>query len=366
MMTGAPFRSPRVGSNFLKSSMAITACAICLNLYARMKPRQLLSSTNCYLYGPRGWCCFIRRINMIEGYYLSPQQRDLWLLQQRQPATAYAAQCAVRLEGSLRLDALGAAWQQLIRRHEILRTTYPRTPGIKLPVQCVAGNNSFDWSVVDLSAQPVVCQQELIDKLFVTQGRLGFDYEQGPLLQAQLVRRAPQRHILMVRMPALCADGRSLHYLVEELKRAYEAVKIDGEVKGELVQYAEYAEWQNQLLAETSEIAGRGRSYWQQQHQRAAGAVRRDGTVEKRGDKSQSNIRGQVRRKLSREIVKRLEEIGFRHGANLEEILLASWMTLIRRLEGNEDVVVGATVDGRKYGELEGALGLYSRNVPIY
>src|SRR5262249_28517650 len=150
------------------------------------------------------------------------------------------------------------------------------------------------------------------------------------------------------------------------MKRAYEAVKIDGEVKGELVQYAEYAEWQNQLLAETSEIAGRGRSYWQQQHQRAAGAVRRDGTVEKLADKSQSNIRGQVRRKLSREIVKRLEEIGFRHGANLEEILLASWMTLIRGLEGNEDVVVGATVDGRKYGELEGALGLYSRNVPIY
>ena len=76
----------------------------------------------------------------VEGYRLSPQQKHLWLQQPDSPA--YRAQCAILLEGDLKTEALKEAVQKVVDRHEILRTTCHRLPGMKIPFQVVAGSSA--------------------------------------------------------------------------------------------------------------------------------------------------------------------------------------------------------------------------------
>ena len=89
-------------------------------------------------------------LSQIEGYRLSPQQQHLWLLQQG--GAAYLSQCAVRLAGKLNRELLREALYRVVNRHEILRTTFQRPPGIKLPVQAIGEGSQVLWRFVEADA----------------------------------------------------------------------------------------------------------------------------------------------------------------------------------------------------------------------
>src|SRR5438045_4153221 len=152
----------------------------------------------------------------MNGFQLSPQQENLWL---RQPqSAALRAQCAVLLAGKPDAASLQHALRQVVRRHEILRTTFHRRPGMKFPFQVVDdAQTPFTWREVDLSGHAEPEQQERSAEVFRQDGQEAFDLECGPLVRATLLVLSADRRRLVLTLPAICSDAWSLKNLVREL-----------------------------------------------------------------------------------------------------------------------------------------------------
>src|SRR5688500_7515187 len=178
---------------------------------------------------------------MVEGFRLSPQQRVLWLHQQED--SHCHAQCAVLIEGPLRREDLRAALEEAVGRHEILRTTFHLQPGIKVPLQVVQEEGELLW---EIAAAPGT-DPGTLDRLLKQERRRTFHLDELPVLRALLLELAPGRHLLVLTLPALAADGRTLSNLLAEVTSAYAggAAQVDAEP----LQYADFAEWQHELCA---------------------------------------------------------------------------------------------------------------------
>src|SRR5882724_7319392 len=121
----------------------------------------------------------------LEGFSLSPQQKHLWLLQQN--SEAYRSQCAISLEGNLNPNALRQSLERLVSRHEILRTSFLRRPGMKIPFQVITNDTTLPWRTLDLRNRSCQEQETEIERLFQAEGRRAFDFERAPLLRCLLV-----------------------------------------------------------------------------------------------------------------------------------------------------------------------------------
>jgi len=170
---------------------------------------------------------------VIQGFRLSPHQKRLWHLQQ--DSLAYRVQGAIILAGNLDREVLKAALQQVIHKHEILRTSFRRPQGVRTPIQVIADTAIPLWREVNLSDRDP--QQVDITAILAEERLQPFDFEQGSLLRACLLSLSA-RHILLLTLPALCADTRSLQNLVQEVSCTYAAC-LQGELANddEVVQY---------------------------------------------------------------------------------------------------------------------------------
>jgi amino acid adenylation domain-containing protein len=299
----------------------------------------------------------------INGFRLSPQQRRLWLLQRG--SSAYLAQSALLIEGGLRPEVLKEAVYRIVRRHEILRTTFHSLPGMKLPVQVVAEESSPSslplWRDDDLSDRSAPEQAEKIEELFREDRRRPFDFGQGPLLRAVLLKFSVERHILFLSLPSICADAWTLKNLALEIGRFYEACLGDEAPSGEPMQYAQFSEWQNEVVED--EDAEAGREFWRKQTFSAPPAVELPFESERAGQNGfepDSSILA-----LDRGIAVGLEAVAERQGVPTEVFLLACWQTLLWRLTAQSGVVIGCAQDGRRHEVLQSALGLFAKWLPI-
>ena len=289
----------------------------------------------------------------VEGYLLSPQQKRLWSLQQEDGATAYQAQCAVLIEGPLDVEALKEATQAVVDRHEILRTSFQRQPGMKVPVQVINEHMPVDWSYLDVS------NGNSVEELLAAERQRPFDFDSGSLFRALLLVLSPQKNMLLLGMPVLCGDARTLKNLVGEISLGYAASQEGEAINEEVTQYVHFSEWQNDLF--DSEEAEDGRAFWRRQVESIsplALAVERTTT----GAEFKSDT---VSVPLSPELTAEIESTVRRERSSLSDFLLATWQTLLWRLTGQPDVMVGSVYDGRKYEELNGSLGLFARALPI-
>ena len=196
-----------------------------------------------------------------KGFRLSPHQKRLWFLQQ--DSSAYLTQAAILIQGNLQPEILKAALQQVVNRHEILRTNLSRLPSIKTPVMIVADSSSPLWQDIDLSDCHEQEQLSKIEELFQEARHQGFDLEQGSVLRLFLLKLSRNSHILLVSLPALCADTQTIKNLVNEISHSYSNCLEGKEFCDEVVQYLQFSEWQNQLLAD--EDAEAASKYWQEQ-----------------------------------------------------------------------------------------------------
>lgn len=298
---------------------------------------------------------------VIEGFPLSPQQSHLWLLQQEDDERAYRAQCVIEIEGLLDARVLETALQRVIGRHEILRTAFQRLPGMLLPLQVIGSDSLPRLQQHDLSHLQSSEQGAHIQSLQREMSQLPIDLDNGPRLHLWLVKTAPDRHSLLVSLPALCMDSTGLKNLLYEIGSSYAARPSDEELAYEPMQYADFSDWQNELLV--AEESADGRAYWQQNNFPGRGAL---SLPLKKSVAGTSRIDPQVlSTTIDVEALADMEALALRHDVSLSTMLLGCFHLLLWRLTRQAEVTVGMATDGRNYEELETALGLFVRFLPI-
>lgn len=292
----------------------------------------------------------------MEGLRLSPQQKRLWLVSSEN--AIYYARCLVRIDGPLQMNALQGAIEKVISRHEILRTIFLRPPGMKVPFQVTADQRTPLWSIIDLSDCSSQEQQTRIDARF--KERPSFDLEQGPLLHLSLFHCSEKEHLLLVTLPALCADLRTLHHLVQEIGRAYGALLLRTELPDEPVQYSQFSEWLNEQLEGKTATSQDGRHF-----QRFSDDSSPILPFEKRSCDQADFMTEGFARAVAPEIAAKLDNLSQRYRVSLAVFLLSCWQTLLWRLTGREEIGVAYMDDGRRYDELQDTLGLFAGPLPL-
>ena len=152
---------------------------------------------------------------------LSFAQQRLWFLNQLDTGSAYNIPLAIRLKGLPNIKALEDSFNEIIRRHEALRTTFRSTAGH--PVQVITENISLEMPLIDLSGQPKAEREVEAERLARDEAMRRFDLVKGPLFNATLIRFSDEEHILLLTMHHIVSDGWSIGVLFGELTTLYEA-----------------------------------------------------------------------------------------------------------------------------------------------
>lgn len=295
----------------------------------------------------------------VQGFRLSPQQVRVWSLQQATPELPLQAWCSVRLRGPLDRGALAEALACVAGRHEILRTTFRVLPEVGLPVQVVGEGAAVAPAFRDLATIPA---HEVAGEEAAWLDSLGVDLRGagGPPLRAALFRRGDQDHAFYLALSAACADARTLDNLVGQVGAAY--TRIAGGAQPEpddAVQYVDFSEWVNEMLA--SDEARDGRGFWSGRSSPTAAALLDSWPAGVNGGGRTATHHRALPPVLSRQV----GEAARAHGVGTAAWLLAAWQVLLSRHAGGGEVTVRVGVEGRTYPEFQGSLGPFAKYVPV-
>ncbi len=302
---------------------------------------------------------------VLEGFRLSPQQKYQWLLQKEQSHQPYRVQGAVSIEGDINVDVLKQALAVVVERYEIFRTAFKCLPGMEIPIQVIGdrtkSTNHITWLYDNnLSNFLPLEQASKIEAIFADFSRLNFNFEQGKVIYVSLVTLSPKKYILLISLSALIADKLTLQNLVGELNRTYAACLNHQPLDDEPLQYADIAEWQNELLNSTdTEI---GREYWQKQDivnlldLRLPLESRSPEQLEFNPKIFSLNIHSTWLEKFSALAV---------NNDFVANFLLTCWQILLWRLTDRSDLAIALHYTGRNYEELTSAIGNLAKYLPL-
>ncbi|NNC00087.1 amino acid adenylation domain-containing protein, partial [Corallococcus exiguus] len=287
---------------------------------------------------------------------LSFAQQRLWLIDQLEPGSPlYNVPVAVRLEGYLRADMLERALQEVVRRHDALRTTFTQVDGE--PVQRIHSDSPVPLGLVDLSDVPEA-QREPEARFQVEQEmRRPFDLRTGPLIRTLLFKLAEHEHVLVVTLHHIVSDGWSLGVLVREVTALYAAFSAGqpSPLPALPVQYADFADWQRRTLS--GETLRQEMAYWESKLSGAPAVLELPTDFPRPAVRSTSGATFGFT--LSRELTEALRSLGHREGGSLFMVLLAAWQGLLSRYTGQQDLSVGSPIAGRTRAETEGLIGFF-------
>ncbi|HEX5750369.1 MAG TPA: amino acid adenylation domain-containing protein, partial [Archangium sp.] len=297
-----------------------------------------------------------RRPRDTDLHPLSFAQQRLWLLDQLQPGSAfYNIPTAIRLSGALDVATLGRCFNELLRRHESLRTTLCLEQG--QPVQVIAPQAELALETVDLRTLPAARHDAEVRRLALEEARKPFDLERGPLLRARLLNLAEQECVLLLTMHHVVSDGWSMGVLVREMGMLYAAFMQGGPspLMELAVQYVDFAAWQREWLR--GDVLSKQLDYWRKQ---LAGASQ---VLELPTDKPRPprpSFQGATcSRPLPTALSESVKALAQKEGATPFMVLLAAFQLLLSRYSGQDDICVGSPIAGRNRGELEGLIGFF-------
>lgn len=287
---------------------------------------------------------------------LSFAQERLWFLHQLEPTSpVYNVPIAVHLAGALEPLVLERTLDEIVRRHESLRTVFPQSDGP--PVQVVLPAAAVALARFDLRGLPGAERQAEALRLATEEARRPFDLVRGPLLRAALWRIGDVEHLLLMTAHHIVIDAWSRGVFFRELGALYHAF-ICGQVSPlpDLpVQYADLAAWQRQRLQ--GRFLEEQLGYWRT---RLGGIPAR---LDLSGDRPRPPVmtyRGAVERfQVPKSVAEALADLGRRQGATLYMVLLAGLQALLSRYAGQKDVVVGSPIANRTRKEFEDQIGFF-------
>ncbi|MBA2674789.1 amino acid adenylation domain-containing protein, partial [Ramlibacter sp.] len=292
---------------------------------------------------------------------LSFAQQRLWFLTQLDSRSrAYHMPIGLRLSGTLDRTALQRALDRIVARHEALRTAFVLEDG--LPVQRIAEVNAgFTLHVHDLRGHADA--QTQVQTLAAKEAGEAFKLTTGPLIRGRLLVVGDEEHVLLITMHHIVSDGWSMGVLTRELSALYGAYSQGQEdpLDPLPIQYADYAAWQRHWLE--GEVLQRQSDYWKN---RLAGAPALLELPTDHPRPAQQDHRGaMVDFMLDDALSAKLKALSQRQGTTLYMTLLAAWGTLLARLSGQEDIVIGTPVANRTRAELEGLIGFFVNTLAL-
>jgi amino acid adenylation domain-containing protein len=298
----------------------------------------------------------IKRQDRSAGAFgLSFAQQRLWFLHQLDPINpSYNLSTHFRLIGKLDVEALTRAIDEIVKRHEVFRTSFVVRDGE--PVQVVLPHTQHDTPVVDLSAYSESEGDEEAVRLATAEARRPFDLAAGKLLRSSLLRLGETEHVLLVCTHHIIFDARSAAVFVNELAILYAAFSANKPFPlPELpLQYLDFAVWQREAME--SEALKPHLEYWQQQ-------LANINVLELPMDHPRPavfSLRGaQHRTVFPKELAASLKDLAQSEGATLFMLLLAAFQLLLHRYSGQNDISVGVPIAGRNRRETEDLIGCF-------
>ncbi|MBD1881802.1 non-ribosomal peptide synthetase [Coleofasciculus sp. FACHB-T130] len=316
---------------------------------------------------------------------LSFAQQRLWFLDQLVPNNAfYNVPAAVRLVGSLNLAALKEAFNEIVRRHEALRTTFVTVEG--QPVQAIASTLTVPLPVIDLRSRSVsegesrsvsvgeaalkgLGELETEARRITTQeAQRPFDLSKDPFLRVTLLRLDESEYVLLLVLHHIVSDGWSMGVLIRELAALYTAFASCKDDKFSVstplpelpIQYADFAHWQREWLQ--GEVLETQLAYWRQQ----LDGISILNLPTDRPRPAVQSYRGATQLlQLPKSLSKALEALSQQEGVTLFMTLLAAFQTLLYRYTQQEDIAVGSPIANRNRSEIEGLIGFFVNSLVL-
>ncbi len=284
-------------------------------------------------------------------------QQRLWFLAQIDGASqAYTIALALGLHGPLDVNALRQAVDGLVQRHEALRSRF-------------AAVDEGAWVTLAQGVEGALHYHDLRDQPDALHGRLTelsgrpFDLSQGPLLRAELMQVGDEHHVLALTLHHIAADGWSMAVLTRELLALYAAFRqgAPNPLPAQALSYGDYAAWQRRWLS--GERLQAQAAYWQQALEGAPALLMlpTDRPRPARQDFSGASVAVHIEPSLAAG----LRALSQRHGATLYMTLMSAWASVLARLSGQTDVVIGSPVAGRGRVELEAMVGLFVNTLAV-
>ena len=294
-----------------------------------------------------------------EDVFVAPAsfaQRRLWFLHQLDPSsTAYNMRGAVRFEGRLDFEALERSFNEIVRRHESLRTSF-MTDDDEL-MQVVTPNQELHIDRIDLTAAPDDERDEELQRHIRLLSEHRFDFEKSETLRVTLLDLSETESVMVLVMNHIISDGWSLGVLVKEVVALYEAF-VDGKPSPlpELaIQYLDFAQWQREWLA--GSVRDEQLAYWKRTLGGKLPLLALPSDVPRKTTRTSRGATELLR--VPADLSKRLNELGREHRATPFMIFLTAFQILLHRYTGLDDILVGTPVAGRTRPETQDLIGFF-------
>jgi amino acid adenylation domain-containing protein len=293
---------------------------------------------------------------------MSSAQHRLWFLAQLDPeSAAYNVPGAVRLRGALRADLLARSLDEVVARHDVLRTAFGARDG--RPNATLIATAPVELAVTDLRGVPAAERDTRRAALAAREAARPFDLARPPLVRARLLQLADDDHVLLVTLHHIVADGWSLGVLFREVTAAYEAFARDqtSPLPALPVQYADVARWQQ--ARERGDHFEARLDYWRQA---LAGAPPQIALpFDRPRPATQRNIGRMIALPLDAAVTRAAKQLARDEHATLYMVLLATFYTVLHRATGADDLVVGTPVANRRHPLTEGLIGFFVNTLPL-
>jgi amino acid adenylation domain-containing protein len=286
---------------------------------------------------------------------LSFAQRRLWFIDQLNPGAAlYNIVGGARLNSGVNLDALERAINEIVRRHEILRTRFEVEADE--PAQVIDAWAPRKLDVTDLTSLPPEEREAEVERRTREEAETGFDLSEGPLLRVKALKLEEEEHALLYTMHHIVSDGWSMRILNREVETLYQAY-LEGEespLRELEIQYADFAVWQRGYLA--GDVLEREVRYWRERLKDAA-------VLELPADRPRPatpSHRGAMEIiELGVTLSEGVRRISQREGVTLFMTLMAAFKVVLMKYSGQADISVGTVVANRTSREVEGLIGFF-------
>ncbi|EPC8410314.1 amino acid adenylation domain-containing protein [Bacillus thuringiensis] len=286
-----------------------------------------------------------------EYYEASSAQKRMYLLQEaHKDSTAYNMPSAIEIVGDFDFNKFKFALETLMKRHEILRTTFNMKDGVVF--QKINKFEALDFNIdrIHVSSEGEV--KSIYEKFIQP-----FDLKNETLIRLKVINLREKRNIFLIDMHHIISDGTTIEIMKKELNEIYSGQELDRLQ----LQYKDYSEWYKKR--KESKNYKKQEEYWLKQFQREIPELNIPTDYERL---EQRNFEGDsIHFEIDEEIIKALKEVVKETGGTMYMALLSCFAILLSKYSGQDDIIVGSPIAGRNHGDLENMLGMFVNTLAI-